>query len=818
MSRIPLVLRWSRTFALLGVGVLVLSLMPVMPASAALVTESVDDTLTDFARGTFQRSSLASLPDAEPPSELGAVQLSRDGVLKQWLTSSFNLPEQITDVGSTAVGSRIYVVGGTTNNTQSSHVWWTQIDPTTGAPILPNPPDPNNPNNAWRAGADLPPIQTSTNNIPQFGIDCTTPVAGRASPAVTSVSNSDGSGYIYVIGGSVPCGPSTISSFGVNIGTVDSASGAVTWSEGPRVPLIDPTSNVNDGIRYASAVSLKLDDGMTYVYVMGGLRSFYNGPTVDNLGSQRVFYAQVSSGRLVKPSDGSEGWDETNPIFAIPANSSEGLWDAAVVGSNFANAGPAIFLMGGQVKPGANDTDIYSSTVYRAKVGSNGALTWDVAGTLPSARLSLAAAENHGKLYVAGGRAGSSTSASNPQNTVLGSYVDDNLNLANYNGANFLSDNTTSFPPRARQGVAVVSATPTPDEPNAAYVYMIAGSDQNNAATNTLIYGKVGGVEDTDSSNYMSSGWFYSSPYEIVFSGAQVQEVDWKTLIPNPGGMDIRMDYRISTPTEACTASNAFNGSTWQTLDGTPNDGSATYSVDGMNTVSLDRPVARCFQYRAYFTTGNIQATPALLMVGIKIYLPGAPDLTVSKLAGVYNANQSLTGLDIEILNHNTSGDPTLAANQDGQPDGGFFVDLWIFAPGQTPQVPSIPIPQNTDTGSKAYVQIPKAQMSAGTTLTIANDQWCPTMSASVNDTCPQKLPNLLSFFSTPGTYKVVVAVDSVSCGIPNVKGCVDESSPGGEDNNVSQIVDIVVTSTATPTPTPCSGSCIKINLPFITR
>ena len=51
------------------------------------------------------------------------------------------------------------------------------------------------------------------------------------------------------------------------------------------------------------------------------------------------------------------------------------------------------------------------------------------------------------------------------------------------------------------------------------------GDDRDDQASNSVIYGKIGGSEDVVTTGYASDGWYYSKPFDINFTGAQLQEI-----------------------------------------------------------------------------------------------------------------------------------------------------------------------------------------------------------------------------------------------------------------------------------------------------
>jgi hypothetical protein len=771
-------------------------------ASAALFSQAVDNSLAEFTRGTFQRTSLGSLRVLSPPApqpkvtdEVGAAQLLPIGIRKDWFNAPFPLPEKITDVATVALGNRIFVIGGTVSSgsllVPTAHIWSAAVDTTTGAIVSPG----------WQAELALPAVQTSTQFV--------TPVDARAVAGVaavqTNAANNDG--YIYVLGGGVrPSGaPDTISSFAVNIAQV--TGGRISgWAEGPRIPSSDGTAFNQLGALSMSATSFSIG-GKTYIYILGGVQRYREGTggsarTIE-VGLRKAFYAQVgSSGQLSKPSGGAG----TDPVWAmlpdIPVPSSlgifTGLWDGTVVSAHYEGetgaSGDALYLMGGQLVSALSPipaAPVYNNSVYRALIGSNGALTWTSAaganqwqGTLPEARTGLAGVQYRGKLYVTGGRPVSNSAPQQPQKAVQTSYIEDNLTLPviGDGGSNFLRNGDVLPRPRARHGSVVIPVTPRPGEPAAAFVYVIAGlgdsTDQfpdDDAGSDTVIYGKIGGDEATLQTGFAPSGWYYSKPHDTIFDGAQVQEVNWTTVVTRTGlPMDVQMYYRISTASN-CDDPNAFAGSNWNALDGTPTDGTATYSSNSGNSVTLPTGVvANCFQYRAKLTSSGTPAaqTPSLLNVSIVVEVPGNPDLRVQSLRDSRDAQNNFLGLTVVIQNHSDT-PPTQPANIESS--GSFFVDLFIFGPGETVVPPTIPVGANAP-GDAGCVEVSKNAMPAEATLSIS--QWNDVATCSKPTTIMQR-------FTKGGHYVVFVAVDTGCSQSPFE--CVNEGTTG-ENNNIQRL------------------------------
>src|SRR5262245_7940309 len=130
--------RLARSLLPVCICLLALSALPTRPASAATITKRLDDSLAEFTRGTFQRAALTTLAGAAP-DQSGAVQLMPVSVIKNWLRSSFLLPEKLSDIGAAAIGNNLFSVGGLASNgvtpqARTKDIWSVVIDPATGAP------------------------------------------------------------------------------------------------------------------------------------------------------------------------------------------------------------------------------------------------------------------------------------------------------------------------------------------------------------------------------------------------------------------------------------------------------------------------------------------------------------------------------------------------------------------------------------------------------------------------------------------------------------------------------------------------------------
>lgn len=813
MMNLPHFPRRARGLMILGVCLLVLGALPGQRTQAAVVPREVDNKLDDFKAGTFQRSSLGATYIVTPPSgeqpavpdQAGAVQLIPIGLLKNWFNSPFLLPKRLSNVGATAIGNNIFVVGGNTvvgsALQPTNEVWSAPIDPTTGAP-----------QSNWYGEIGL--LATKANDVEPIS------PAARAFSAVTSVETGPNSGFIYVLGGSVkPGGGLSISSYGVNIGKV--VNGHITeWitSDGTperermRIPA-DPIWLAN-GVQGASAVSFETN-GKTYIYLLGGSQRFREGGGITEVGSKNVFYAQVntSSGLLVKPSSPSTtGWDKLAdiPIPSDPSNES-GLWDAAAMANHFDDVagfgGDVLYLIGGQL----TTAPTYSSKVYRALINStNGTLTWTSApspshweGTLPEPRIGMAGVEFNGNLYVTGGR----PSGAQPQKAVLTSYVEDDLTLPDIGdqGSNFLRNAEVLLKARSHHASVVVPATPTTEAPDAAYVYVIGGEGDSSPSdpdptddlgSDTMIYGKIGASEDRLNTGFAPTGWFYSKAYDINITGAELQKVNWTTVITHP--MDIKMEYRVSVPTGgACVDASAFNGSPWAVLDGSLLDG--YFSQNSANSQAMPlQTKARCFQYRAKLTTDDLKSTPSLLNVSIMVSIPGSPDLKFKEMAALRGSNgKTLTGIKVVIINQNDSSPPTQPANIEG--GGSFFVDLCVFGPNASGVPPDLPLSDDDVQCSDAYAQISKSTMGKDTTFLIT--QWCKT---GLGPVCTPLDPK--SLFTKPGNYTLFAAVDLYDY----VK---EEPILVAEKNNVSAALPVTIHANPVDPEKPDVGNELRLAL-----
>jgi len=295
-------------------------------------------------------------------------------------------------------------------------------------------------------------------------------------------------GFVYALGG---C------SDGVPPATCNSMTGIVqtfqlynNWTGEPAEYSSGANTFATDRLGGGATVL----DG--YIYVAGGCTSTTDCSVV----TDSVQYAELNP-------DGSVGtWSATTAD--LTAGRAYGQLEAV---------GDTLYFIGGQ-----NASDTAQSSIYYAQPGSAGDVSsWSTAtNSLPAARTEVSATSWNGRLYVAGGRSGStyydtvyyspdlsaggdiSSAWSTTEALVteraghtLISYANNLYLLGGYDGANYLNDvqyaqinsngtigtwaNTTSLPQRIRNGDGFAAN---------GYMYMFGGrSDDTVCTTNTYV-------------------------------------------------------------------------------------------------------------------------------------------------------------------------------------------------------------------------------------------------------------------------------------------------------------------------------------------
>lgn len=818
------------TFAAL----LVLAAFPHQPAHADLVYfQSVDDSDTEFGAGELQLTSLAR--GEEPDGQAGSVTLATLGALNLSQNAS-PMPLALEGAGAARVGNFIFVVGGSTTdlvNPLSARVFRTRIDPANGSQV---DLDPNTAGDQfWLEDDSMPAARHST----QFSNE-TAPRAYAAVASVTTDANA-GNGFLYVIGGRVklPVRTFELSSNSVLRATVQNGeivNGSWTkMNELPNgaLPRTTVLTSARNGYE-AAATFVAVSGGKTFLYLIGGRQVFDFSGTVQRFGSEQVFYTQVdpATGNFVRPNGeankpvwvsaetgtdgiGSRINDGTGAAGTLPGPGSgsttdqSGLWHTAVVGGQLTTTATSqnfLMILGGQTREDASNS--FTSKVFKARINTNGTLTWVRSGGAAGATL-RDARNGHGAVlfrqiaYVVGGRA---SGGSVTQDDDIGTgALNSSLELNEIQTGQFFVLSPSGLQGPGPRRYAPMILIPSSTDPSLAYTYLIGGRkmDPNDAnvslgPTTEVLRAEIG--KPSSIINYPSEGWYVSRAYPVAIgsiNNLQVRSVKW--IFTAPAGTQVQVEYRIG-PFPNCTGLPE----TW--LDaGTsgnfqlPNDATSR---------------GNCFQYRARLVTNNPAQTPVLLRAGIEIEVPGAPDLTfpesvASRFPGVKNTElitnteNAPTDLKITMVNSNLYADPTRGTGFGGSGEnsikGTFFVDLFAYPCPQAQQPPSpfhaIPIQVDPVLPCNfAYTQIDRSVMTAERALTLSRSTlWCdPNQSGCVNI-------DMLAPFSQAGVYTVVVVLDSSGGTLPTI-GLVDEQPNDAGKAESNNIFSTTITIAKEPT------------------
>lgn len=752
--------------ALLCIAMLLVGMTPTAvppPARAqdgetplTVVRVSMNDTHGEFSPGRFQRTAVTMYDTSSPYDNGGAVQMMPFASLVPFTTTT-KLPIKVRNMGVFSMGKYLGVLGGDNREKNPednpiSDVYVAEVDLNTGAPI------------AWEMKDSLPAIPASNQTQTVFDetFDATEPVAEVRHPAVVAVPDpgNDNAGYVYVIGGQVePPGlldqgdQALISSAATHIGRFD--NGSLTWNQDPGILLMNPDRpDESYGVQSAMATHYTTPDGTTYVYLLGGMYT-----RLDEVGNTEpdrdqnnyVFYARVdrdNNGMLVKPSDGTPGWDYlADTDIPVPADAitkdDMGLWDAVVLTNTSFGGDGVLYLIGGQrLLQSVNDPDnTYSNATYRATINDDGTLTWDQEGALPAGALIGSAGIEYGdSVYLTGGKetpkAGGGTDEVILEN-ITGNYFNSNQVLRD---DYWISTSPGKGLQRERfgHGMAVVQAQSSRYPSTLAFVYAIGGQsgsmddpnssqligtdpddEQSNEGTDTVLFSRID-PEEASEKFYAADGWFYSQPFDVsdplyeIDNKTAITGISWSTLLTRTqdADMDIMLEYRIDE-FDNCLFGGGNEG--WQVLTQTNGLQSAPplqatdlmttsqiYSYKGSNSSNLRAQDTQgkigCIQYRAKFTTEDSTQTPMLLNVGLLILSNRLPDLKVADdLSGpVYDEENPDLLENFDVIVRNLNGDSendvslTAAADYDdfrftdAQNRDQFSVDALIYAPGET--------------------------------------------------------------------------------------------------------------------------------------
>lgn len=829
--------QWYRSITLLIIYSLVLLssgiFQPTMPSLYAASDEqpelavgseevkAIANEQTEFVGGKFRRTALTSRlsPDDSPyfADQPGGIQLMPIGALTDFSVVNGRLPTKLSEMGVVTMGNYIIIIGGSEridkdsgfpDEVPSDKVWVGEVDGTTGLPPV---------KNAWVSALSLPPIQASNFGDLVNGMD--DPVGPVVFPAVVGVPDSDNSeqGYVYVIGGFVRPDElgENISSAGVHIGRLENGT-ISSWQTGPTLRHPDDSSRTF-GIHSATATYATVGD-TTYVYVLGGFQSYLE--EIDRNGSRYIFYAKVgTNGKLLSPVTNEEGWevmrqsDSTSPILIpVPEGAtgaeSLGLWLSSSVQYQGTDPDgneldPSLYLIGGQRRKlgQQEDPNSFSNIIFRAKIESDGRLTWNGTANLPQSPLSsMESAQFNGNLYIAGGKtheqdAGSkSWSSDGSYQDVLSSFFDETMQIDD-----FASNDMKRH--RFDHGLSIVRKT-TQITSSLAFFYVLAGrsdtsptdpdDEYSNFGTDTILFSRIDPDEATPVYS-LKGGWYYSNVFDISqYNNAETKKtgvlgVNWSAAVSRTETIvsDIKLEYRVDDL--ACDNGLVFAGEKakqWRPL-------STTLELSTTERLYMSDPGGnkadflaedvdgelQCFQYRAYLSTKHVNYTPVLLNVGLRVITDKEPDLYVDQMIPRQaDGSDTFIGLDITIRNlFENEVDKTADANFDGNFPVNFYTDLYIFSPGQPyfteDNPPEMPFIEGVSTPLTAthhhfYATIPREQMAANTTFPPSSDdqspwdgKWKYAEGENIND--PVDMQEIMSGLDDTGTYTACVVVDS---------------------------------------------------------
>jgi hypothetical protein len=838
----------------------VLAILPPAPVAASVIrVVSLDDTQPEFGAGS--RTLTAVIPTTlsndpisgqvtEPyagakPGDQGGLAMAAIRALRWGAIPDSPLPAARTEIGAAVIGNTIWVVGGSSGGTgYQSTVYRGTVNTSYGQPgagVI-----------TWVESTPLPSVSHADTS--QFS----NPLAERTNAAVAALRTSGNAGYLYVIGGAVSSGIDTFSSNSVIVGDVD-ANGNLTWRTSPTYRL---PSGV--GLEGARAFVHTTTDGKTFLYVVGG-KNDPPGPAGPNL-SNRVYYAEIT------PSNGNLDLGSNNRTWQFVTMPSS-VWNTAVTVGRYTSANGTVtqdlfFIYGGGTSASSENMD--TGTVWKGVINpTTGAITWEDSTTggnavIPGNRNSHGAVEFGGAIYLIGGRSGGTINRNG-----YASYVDPaNLRIFKDGALNFYQDDFGALPFAANPGRrnAGVVLVPT-SNPNYAFAYLIGGTD--GTAPSSQVFRATIGPNLDDQTFYPPTGYYYSKPFSMLDlineQQATVRKMTWLTNIDPANGGDIEVEYRVYSPSSGNCADT--EGGWTQARDpdagGTRfskfNPSGAAYAINAQEySESQWLPPGNCFQYRLTFRRGSVQnASPVLLRLGMEVIVPGNPDLNwpTNAVTTTQNTDGTTRGVEVRLRNQNlTDSGPTQPANvchasQPGcNPEGTFFVDVFIFPPGVTPISPTLPLfaPGGDSLSNpalapyhRACLQIPKWVMQKDTTFLIAETfRWSDIKTVGI-DGCVSAATNasngtgkiLRDFLDQgSGTYKVILVADTHT----DLKGLVYESDvPSGdhvaERNNVSAIFDVVFVAGGAPPPPdsgpqpppdnpPPDNGIRRVFLPLVTR
>ncbi|NJL03778.1 MAG: hypothetical protein HC911_02435 [Chloroflexaceae bacterium] len=819
--------------AALLVGMLLLvSLLPALlspaPASAITVIRTIDTTLGDFSRGTFQRTALVDPGTVAPNANLdtidGTVQLAQVGKLRE-LGSAFILPEQLRNFGAVSIGNRIYVFGGERPTEDGNTV----------EPIA----------NVWSAAVNLQPgpdgripsgtelirtIETTETtgwriepNLPNASsVELGSVISRTHSFGIAAVDNPTGNDFIYLIGGEERIGLETRnSSDAVRIAVVEGAADGVAGTGG-RILRWITSDGTNNNMRIPGTgrigtikpvvTTLKVDD-TTYLYVFGGLGFAQRNPSGTRARGE-VYYARIGSdGRLYRPrttsiSDSDLGWTKLTDIPGSDPDANRGLYEAALVKSSsvLTPTDQTILLFGGVRQFPTQGDPEPSAEIFQADVQPNGTIAWrgdaGLGGNLPFSLRGHAAVEYNGSLFLSGGE----QVANAPTTNILASYLEDDLTIHRFRsgpsdpGTTFLvpdeEERSFNAPRSFHQSLTLQSFGST-------IIYVMGGfggpqSPPNDRLASSTVYSQRVVSETLLNPTFVNRGWYVSRPVDIELGAPKIVGISWNVFAERGGAVtDVRVEYRTSS--RSCADAD-WTEDSWIIADGFEDN--SLFSRNGLNNYTVpeaQQATARCFQYRAELTTESDELSPQLRELGITIDSDSSADLQLDQLSYNTQTGQLTTRIlnlyiPDEDLTENAAADAITSPEIGERP---VYLDLFIIGTGynSTWVTPTLPLSTTTYTHSTgiltshAYAVLPLNDpgLNARQTRAVPTSAW-------VRHSDNEPIGNFDALFDE-GEYRICVAVDSFIT--PEVYndpvqpsrrqfGNVTETLEGAEANNVT--------------------------------
>ncbi len=879
----PLSVRRYRPLLFLIVGGLFLALLLAAWPPALVraltdetgVTEYLYNTQTDFARGVFQRTVVSAAP-ASPttPDAIGAVELTPVGVLNRnnWFMGSATLPQSLTDAALVALDRYLFVVGGATSpaaeqENRSQYVYRAVVDQASGALVARDTPYPDG-NDVFQA-------------FPMPGVDpgpeCDVNISARSGAGAVAVPARSGSnlGYIFIVGGSVYNATCQIYDFSINAvqrATVNGNGEITAWSapDNWRFPTLDDNGNIianpsSPDLRGAQNLQLahvRTSVGKDFIYAIGGLSIAPSQFLQEDI-YPFVFYTQVdANGNLVNPDSPTNPnpptvWKRLTDLpFGVHSGTAIAAQTIQIIGG-VPTQREAIFLLGGCTGAitASNACPQLNTQVWRADVNpTTGALTWtnQVAKTgsgnpqainIQGRRGVTGISFNNRLYYVTGSTISGSAGAVGATATIPVAFYNNDFLLEDPTDSNiyFVGTNETTdyvLPQpnrRLNASVALAPAVPPTDgsaQANAAWMFVIGGTNEENQPTNTIFVGGIGGANEvnaTANTPRASEGWYYSQPFAVLTQGeiSRLLAFKWLTSIDRPStnpNADIEVQFRAVVTSGTCREDD-FNPSTapsnpsrWRDLDGEP--ASPLRSRNGLNEVRLitafpDEEIqATCMQFRARFIqdAGNRTLSPKLYYFGVEKVVAARPDILID----TFNVQTSGGGFSNIVLTLRNLRNGSLAATRGvaaASGDGAFFVDLCIARRSNptTPALTAVPAP-NPEAGPNALpdcatvsAQVVKRALEPGATYTVPLSAWVDAQSGNPAD--------WNAIFGTPGTYDIGIVVDYT--------GFAGEDAQGRSNNrgeNVAPPNGIIRTITIEAPPNPNPNPQYTIMVPVIMR